>query len=414
LGSVFSSTTSTGVSSFGVSSHPTRPDIDQATKQKAAKLIHAKRRILKPFPRIRTTKTSILRHKLHDNPTIIDTNPAKNKGSHPTSPLPKALQTGRGLCSFLKTFPSFSRRHDYGNFVHWYAPYSIQKAKTNTGKTMRNTFLQGALIVSLLVGVHSTSHARSLRKVHTAWETIQRANLVQAYYCAGILGDLYRAKIYSLTKTNRYATALRTLVIKQKAILRLLSKQGNRRQRRYYRQLHATADLVLLTLDHLRRGLPTKQFTDYFKYRKAAATALNKMLSNRMAKRRKHYRGGWKKGLLFLGHQLTNGMAFGYLTVGLMGDGYFLLLLNKNSLMGYLKPTLQLLKANAIGIQQATKHVPATDRTHMKQCMEGYIELVQQATALYQFATTRHRKFLKLYQLQRNKAFQTMRSLNGR
>jgi hypothetical protein len=46
--------------------------------------------------------------------------------------------------------------------------------------------------------------------------------------------------------------------------------------------------------------------------------------------------------------------------------------------------------------------------------MEGYIELVQQATALYQFATTRHRKFLKLYQLQRNKAFQTMRSLNGR
>lgn len=268
------------------------------------------------------------------------------------------------------------------------------------------------LFVVLFFPIQTAHARRSVRKLTHSWEKMMVNQIIQGYYCSGILGDLYRAKTYSKGKTKRYLQTLFGLLGREKLFLVKRTKKGSHSQRKYFRHLLATTDMILLSVHTLQKILnrrPEAKMSAYLRYRSAAAQNINKMLRHPLRKRRRHYRGGWRTGLKHLGHHLGSGLALGYLATGILADAYFQRVLPKGNIIGYLTPIISLAQSSAKSLAVVRKMVSSADRSYINQVQMGQKAVLQEAQSLHAFIRTRKRKFLKLYIQMRRFAWSTIR-----
>lgn len=255
------------------------------------------------------------------------------------------------------------------------------------------------------------SQAHANRSVHRAWEQLMENQLVQAYYCAGILGDLYRAKVYPKNKTKRYLRTLFKLLGRQKLFLVQRAKRGSRTQRKYFRHVLSTADMLLLTVHSLQKVLrkaPGAQLRAHFRYRNAAAKNIQKMLGSSLRKRRRYYRGGRRTSFRFLGQHLGTDLALSFLAVGVLADGYFQRILPKSTVIGYLKPSLSLQQTSIQSLYKIQKRIPSGDQTYIQKIQMGQRSIRKAGQYLQMFITTRNRAYLRLYTQQRTRAWSVL------
>jgi hypothetical protein len=233
--------------------------------------------------------------------------------------------------------------------------------------------------------------------------------LVMAYYSTGLLGDLYRAKVYSDAKTLHSVRLLYSLLGKEKIFIRRLDVGRHATQKALYRHILATIDLLLLALKSLQDVINKQDGADikqFLTYRNAAAQDLQKLLHHRDLQRRRSYRGGWQAGLNYLGHHVGLDLAYGYLTIGLIADAYFQLVIDEEQATGYLGPGLRLLQSSAERLGQISAVLSVRDKAYVNTVRQGMQLIYQQGVYLGQFMKTRNRQYLARYSQLRNQAWQ--------
>ncbi|TNE44199.1 MAG: hypothetical protein EP343_31085 [Deltaproteobacteria bacterium] len=268
------------------------------------------------------------------------------------------------------------------------------------------------MYVSLPVG---QSEARPpTRQVHATWEELMGNQIFLAYYSVGLVGDLYRAKVYTPGKTKRVTRLLTSLLKKEKAFLKKIRVGRGRKQRALYRHLKATVDILLLALESLDNTITNKEgskIQQFLQYRNAAAQDLQKLLYHRGLRRRRRYRGGYYRAMKYLNHHLGLDLAYGYLCLGLVADGYFQLVINPKQTEDYLSTQLRLLTSGRKSLGYIQRRLRGSDRSTLQTVRGGMLALYNVGMTLGQVVKTRKRSLMRRYQQLRRLAWQTIKPM---
>ncbi len=241
--------------------------------------------------------------------------------------------------------------------------------------------------------------------------------LFQAYYCVGLVGDLYRANVYKKGKARRVIRLLHSMLKREKKFIKKVRIGRGRKQKALYRHIRATIDLLLLALQSLdqnvqgRVGAKIKQF---LQYRNAAAQDLSKLLQHRGLKRRRRYGGGRRRAMGYLNQHLGPDLAYGYLLIGLVADGYFQLVLNQARTKDYLSTNLRLLQSGSKSLSYVQMGMRGSDRNTIQRVRNGMNAIYQMGIVLGQFSRTRKRVYLQRYQMLRRLAWRHVQPFAGR
>lgn len=268
--------------------------------------------------------------------------------------------------------------------------------------------------LAVLWHVGSVWAAPSVQRLHAAWEESMGNQMIQSYYCVGLVGDLYRGGVYNAAKTQRIVTLLNSLLSKQKQFVKTLRIGSDRNQKALYRHIHSTLDLLVLAVQSLQKklsGEPGELVQQFLQYRNAAAQDLQKLLQHRGLQRRRYYVGGYNKALQHFNHHLGLNLAYSYLTIGLIADGYFQLILNTTQAEEYLGTNLRLIQSGQQSLLELQSSFRGADRAAFQPILSGMQAVFNQATILGQFLKTRQRPQLRRYQQLRQQAWQYVQAL---
>lgn len=258
--------------------------------------------------------------------------------------------------------------------------------------------------------------APSTQSLHAMWEELMGNQMIQSYYCVGLVGDLYRAKVYNTAKTQRIVLVLSNLIHRQKKFVQAIRIGRDSNQKALYRHIHSTLDMLRLALQSLQKNLAQESAStleQFLQYRNAAAQDLQKLLQHRGLKRRRFYQGGYARAIQYLNHHLGLDVIYGYLTLGLIADGYFQLVLNPTQTEEYLGTNLRLIQSGQQSLSYLQSSLRSSDAASLQQIRSGLQALFNQGTVLGQFLKTRQRSLLLRYQQMRQQAWQRVQLLSG-
>lgn len=272
----------------------------------------------------------------------------------------------------------------------------------------------GCALILLTILPSPVSSRPRIRHIDRTWESLMGNQLFQAYYCVGLVGDLYRAKVYSKSKTLRVSRLLQTLLKQERLFASKVRIGRGKKQKALFRHIKATIDLLLLALQSLEQTIQGKmgaKVQRFLQYRNAAAQDLQKLLRHRGLKRRRRYGAGRRRAMGYLNKHLGPNLAYGYLLVGLIADGYFQLVLNQARVKEYLGTHLKLLQSGITSLNYLRMRLKGPDRSYVEKIRRGMLVIYQAGVMLGQFSRTRKRGFLQRYQILRRQAWQHVQPL---
>lgn len=252
------------------------------------------------------------------------------------------------------------------------------------------------------------------RQVNATWEELMGNQMFLAYYSVGLVGDLYRSKVYTPEKTRRVLSMLQSLLKKEKKFLKKIRVGRGRKQRALYRHIKATVDILLMALSSLEKKLDNKtgsSIKQFLQYRNAAAQDLQKLLYHRGLRRRRRYRGGWYGSMRNLNHHLGLDLAYGYVCLGLVADGYFQLVLNPKRTEEYLGTQLRLISSGHTRLGYIQNRLRGRDRSTLQSVRNGLQALYNTGMMLGKVVKTRNRSYMRKYQMLRRIAWQKIQPM---
>lgn|GEM_PF-1758058 len=258
----------------------------------------------------------------------------------------------------------------------------------------------GLVMFGLLGFAPQAESRRSLRKVHETWEMLLGNNLVLAYYNLGLIGDLFRAKVYTSSKAHTQLRMVLQTLREDTALVKQLKPLGSRTRKDFFRKLKSTMHILYmggLTLQKAILYKSPKRMKQFLIYRNAVFKDINRVIKHPGLRKKQSYRGGWKVGRRCLGHFLGVDMAFGYQTIGLIADGYFQKTWNARRAISQLDIVMGLFKASALGTNRIKSMLHPKDQRYVAYVRQGLRYLYMEANTLKKFMKTRNRLFLKRY-----------------
>ena len=113
----------------------------------------------------------------------------------------------------------------------------------------------GCMLTLLTTNASPASSRPKIRHIDRTWESLMGNQLFQAYYCVGLVGDLYRARVYNKSKTLRVSRLIQTLLKREKLFASQVRIGRGKKQKALFRHIKATVDLLLLALRSLEHPI---------------------------------------------------------------------------------------------------------------------------------------------------------------
>ncbi|HAA58818.1 MAG TPA: hypothetical protein DCE42_28910 [Myxococcales bacterium] len=246
-----------------------------------------------------------------------------------------------------------------------------------------------------------------LNKVNKTWETLMGNRLVMTYFSLGVLGDMFRSKVYNAKKTQRYLKTLNALIQKEKTFLKDLKLPRGDDHKELFAKIRATVELMSGVAESLKEATKGKasEMKQFLVYRNSIAQDVAKILANATLKKQRRYPGKAPFAYGALSHQLGADLSLGYLVVGLVADGYFRLVLDRKKALEFLETALPLIKASGRKLRAVQDAVPEKDKTFVNGWKRVAIHLLREGYELRKFIRTRKRVFLLRYRHYRKTAW---------
>ncbi len=241
--------------------------------------------------------------------------------------------------------------------------------------------------------------------VNESWEKLSTDQLVLSYFSLGLIGDLYRAKIYPKEKVLRYTSFITEYLNFIKKTFNSARPRGSRAQKLWFNRYKAILDLLNLALENLQGSItnkPGKSIAQFITYRNAAAQDLKSILKLRAKRYRSLYRNRRKWSTSVLSKSLAGLYPLSFLAIGTTADGYFQLLLTPQQTKGYLASYRIFFKNWEKVLKKLSRYYRGLDRLYIKKLLQLNQLNQQYLENLEKFIDTRDRKhLLKYIQLRR-------------